>query len=396
MLGRYEPRVQSFGSIPREVSETDNQLSPVEMSVTISDTDRDFARELASYRGSIRGSAATVRLVSPNISNTDSFLAFEGILDSYSQPEPMQWTLKLIADDRPLRLGKVPKTAITQADWPAAHGDAIGQYLGPVYGIHNGNGTGDTGSMSALYVDTTAYTYAWMLGAGTITSAYSAGVLAIESSYTATTVTKNGKLWSIITFDTDQGDNEITLDVEGLTDEPDGTGTLITNPVEQLKHFLINFVWNDWRSGAYYAESTAPLAVEHFNITAEFLNAFGHRGSKRFGGTEQLLALDAVNEWLDSHEIKAFWTNNGKLAIRPIDHRSQRIYFSRQVMKGSETALQFARVFDPSNIVQKVSTQYIYNEASQKYSQTLEVSDLSVSEDVTVSRSLPWSESKVI
>ena len=394
--GKYDARVESFGTIPREVSELDNQLSPIEMNVTILDTDRDFAMEVGSYRGSIRGSRATIRIVSPNVSDGDSFLAFDGVLDSYTQPEPMKWELKLIADDRPLRLGKVPKTAITQADWPAAHGDAIGQYLGPIYGVHNSNGTGNAGSVPALYVDTVDHTYAWMLGAGTATTVYSAGVGMLTTSYTSTTTTINGKLWSIVTFTSDQGDNEITLDVEGLTDQPDGTGTLITNPVEQLKHFLVNFVWNDWRSGAYYEESTAPLAVESFNRTAELLNAFGHRGSKRYAGTEQLNALDALNEWLDSHEIKAFWTNQCKLAVRPIDHRTQRLYFDTQVLKGSELALSFSRIFDPTNIVQKVSTQYIYNEAAAKYSQTLEVSDLSVNEDVTVSRALPWSEAEVI
>ena len=394
--GQYEQKIRTFGKVPRSVFEQDNTLNTVEVVVVLNDQDRDFAREVASYRGSIRGSRALIRLLSPNVSDGDAFTGFDGVLDAYEQIEPMVWALRLRPDDGPLQLGKVPKTPLTQTDWAAIHADAVGQYLGPLYGIHDSNGTGESGSVPALYVDTVNFRYAWMLGAGTVTNAYSAGTLVATSDYTASTVTINGKLWSIVTFDADQGDNAITLDVEGLTDNHAGGGTLITNPVEQLRHFLVNFVWNDWRSGAYYAESTAPLATQYFNQTADFLNALGHEGSKRYAGTEQIKALDALNEWLDSHEIKAFWTNNGKLAIRPIDHRSVRVYFATQWLRGDETALSFKHTFDPSNIVRHVSAQYIYNEAQAKYMQTLEVADLSVADDVTVSRTLPWSAARVL
>jgi hypothetical protein len=384
--------------VPREVSETTNSLSDaVEMVVTILDMDRDFAQEVAQYRGSIRGSAVVLRILSPNVADGDAFTAFDGVLDGYSQPEPMMWELRLRPDDWPLRLVNVPRTPITQADWPSADTAIIGEFLGPLYGTHDSNGSGEYGAVPALLVDRGAFKYVWMLGAGTVTAAYSDGIVVSENDYTASTETRNGKLWSVITFDTEQTDKEITLDVTGLTDEPDGTGTLITNPVLQLKHWLVNFVYNDWRSGPYYEESEAPLDTRYVNETADYLDALGHEGSKRFGGTDPIPALDVLNEWLDSHELKAVWRNNGKLAIRLVaDPRNQRIYFDTQVLRGTELALEFQRVFDTSNVVRKVSGQYIFNEAVKKYLQTLEVSDLSVPDDVTVTRSLPWSASRVL
>lgn len=396
--GQYDARVESFGMIPREVSENSNNLSDsVEMSVVISDTDREFAREVATHKGNIRGSAVTIRLHSPNVSDDDAFTAFVGVLDGYSQPEPMKWEIRLRPDDWPLRRVKVPRTSITLADWPAAASNAQGQYLGPVYGVHDSNGSGEFGAIPALLIDKAAFKYAWMLGAGSVQAAYADGIVVSEAEWTASTETKNGKLWSVVTFDADQGDAEITLDVEGITTEPDGSGTLITNPVEQIKHFIVNFVWNDWRSGAYYEESTAPLSTVYLNLTADFLSALGHEGSKRFAGEEPEAAIDKLNEWLDSHEIKAFWRNNGQLAIRPIaDHRTQRLYFNTQVLKGSELAESFARLFDTTNVVQKVSGQYIYNEAAGKFLQVLEVSDLSVADDVTVTRTLPWSADRIL
>lgn len=396
--GQYDARVESFGQVPREVSESSNSLSDsVEMNVTILDMDRDFAQELAQYRGSIRGSAVTLRLLSPNVSNGDALTVFDGVLNGYSQPEPMKWELIIRPDDWPLRLVKVPRTGITQADWPAADADALGQFLGPVYGTHDSNGSGEFGAIPGLLVDKAAHKYAWMLGAGTVTAAYADKIVVSEAEYTASTETKNGKLWSVVTFDSDQGDAEISFDVTGITDEPDGTGTLITNPILQLKHWLVNFVYNDWRSGPYYEESTAPLATRYVNETADYLDDLGHEGSKRFAYSEQKTAIEELNEWLDSHELKAFWRNNGELAIRLIaDHRTQRLYFSTQVLRGTELALEFRRLFDTSNVVQKVSGQYIYNEAAGKYLQVLEVSDLSVTDDVTVTRTLPWSADRVL
>jgi hypothetical protein len=397
--GSYEARLISPGSIVRTINERTNNLTDLEVEVEVSDAGdraadrRQLGIRFSTYRQTYRGSVATIRLLSPNVSDADSPIVFSGVLDSAEQVRPMVWRLRLRLNDAPLKFGSVPRAIVSQADWPSADSTALGQYIPIVYGTHDSAGMTYTGFLPTLYVDRLGFRY--LVGIGhlkTIRAAYVNGVA--TTAYTTTYPTVNGKLVTLLDFTAAQT-GDVTCDVDGLTDKSDGTGNLITNPADVLSHLLTNFVYGDWRSGEYLAATTAPLHAASFVETGVFLSARGHECS-RYLATQQR-ALDLVNEWADNHQAKVFWTGTGKLAVRMNDPSTTRLYTDEQWFHGDEDEMgAFALRSDTQSLTREVSVPYIYDSAEGQFRQNLIVSDLSVTDKVAVSIEQPWSAARIV
>lgn len=384
-----------------------NDLGTVTLEVTIFDADRSFSREVAKYGRTLRGIAVTYYRVSPNVPDPDAFTRFAGVLDSYSEIAPLHWRLRMRPDDLPIRAEagvSLPRTAITQADWSAAHADALGKYLGPVYGTFDSNGSGREGFIPTLYVDTVNFRYAWQIGRGTVQAAYrdnDAGdrLIIPASEYTVEYPTVNGKTFSVVKFDEDQEDAVISLDVEGLTTKADGTGTLITNPIRQGVHLFTQFVWNDWRGPReYFDDSASPFDLASIEEVAQICDDVGLRGSFRMDGTEQTKADAVLRGWIESFGpiLKAWWTNKGKLALgfldfRPSRYQSEQIYWEED-MRGGPPVVRFP----VESITREVAIEYVFDHFANQYRHNHSVADLAVRENVRTARTQPWTVSKVV
>ncbi len=396
-LGLFQARVvdDGWGALEFGVQLESSDIAVPTLEVHIFDFDQSLKREIAAYGRTIRGVDARLYRVSPNVPDADKFTRFVCQLDDFHEPEPLHFIVRFRPDDLPIRAeGGVglPRQALTPADWPAIHGDAQGAFLGPVYGRHDSNGAGDTGMVPAYHVDTVSHIYAWSLGAGKeVTAVYVDGELANENDWTPGYTTVNGKLFSVITFLTEQT-GTVTVDALGLTTEPDGTGDLLTNRVDILKHIAANFLWNNWTSGPYYEDSTTPLGLASLASLAQLLDDIGDEGSFLLGGTEQIKGDVLLRGFLESlgPAAKAFWTNTGTLDFALIDHRpvpyqSEQIFWEED-MRGGPPAL----TWPIGNLTREVVTQYVFDEAAGQYRQTLTVSDLSVPQKISVQRSNPW------
>jgi hypothetical protein len=401
--GGYEPRLlPPFPTIARSVNERTNNLSDLEVEVEISDAGdraadrRQLGIRLATYRQSYRNSVATIRLLSPNVSDADSPIVFSGVVDTAEQVRPLVWRLRLRLADSPLKYGFLPRAIISQADWPSAHFDALGQYIPIIYGTHNSTGITAAGFVPCHYVDQLGFRY--LVGLGhmkTIRTVYSAGVAVDTANYAVTYPTVNGKLVTLIDFTATQGTNDVTVDLDGLSDKADGTGNLISNPAEVLQHLLVNFVFGDWRSGEYLSASTAPIHAPSFVETANFLSARGHECSRRL--SVPMRALDLVNEWADNHGAKLFWKGNGQLAVRMNDPNITRLYTDEQWFHADEDeAGAFALRSDAQGITREISLPYLFGETEGKFYQGMIASDLSVAQKVAISLDQPWSASRVV
>jgi hypothetical protein len=401
--GLFEARVvkDGWGPLQFGVSLESSDFGSVGLDVLIFDHDQTFKREIAAYGRTIRGSTATVYRLSPGVPDADAFLRFSGQLDSYEEPSPLYFLLHLRPNDLPIRGDAgvaLPRVMITEADWPAAHADAIGKFLGPVYGIHNSNGGGGEGFIPTLHVDTVNHRYAWSLLAGkSVTAAYEDGVQLSTALYTPSYITRNGKLFSVVTF-TSARTGVITLDVEGITDNPAGTGTLITNRVKILQHICANQLWNNVTSGAYAADSSTPLGLASMATLAQFLDDAADEGAFRLDHDSQTKGDAVIRGFLESlgPPFKAWWNNLGQLDFGFIDHRPGLVYQSEQVfleedMTGGPPALSFS----VDNIMREVVQQYVYDHSAKQLRQTITASDLSVTEKVSVSRTNPWSASRI-
>lgn len=384
-------------------------LSESELSPELDDADevpalrRQFAREVAKYPNQLRRSAATIRLVSPDFADADSFVVFTGILDGVSQVAPMRWRLLLRPDDGPLRstgsdTGGIPKVQLaryfTQMD------PDVQDYFAPIiYGVHSSIGSGDRGFVPCLLVDTLLAKYVVSLGhIKSVTAVYVDGTLISGGAYTVTFETVKGALFTIVDFTSPQT-GEVTADVEGLTDNPDGTGTLLTDPALIIKHLLVNFGFGDWRSGsAWLADGTAPVDATAFTTVGTYLTTLGYECSLYVSGDAQAGLLDVFNKWLVYHAAYAWWTNLGKLTVGVLDHRPPAtIYPSDPVIEGDSDELgAFATPFDSQGIQREISIKYLRGAVDGKLYQTYKVVDLSVSEPVGSSLSIEMAKASVL
>jgi hypothetical protein len=412
--GFSEPRILRWGQVSRSIDLRGTNIQAMEVTPELSDipddgsTERTFSTEVARYPRSLRGSLATIRLVSPNVPDADHFIAFQGQLRSWDQTGPMTWALKLGNDDAALEFGQVPKATIQPVDRPLAHPSAFGTFIPIVYGIHNSDGISPRAMLPAYYVDTVNFLYEFQLGRSSqVRAVFKDGVVVPTTDYTVTYSTGNGKLAALIDFTADPwGGGEpgvITVDADGLTYNSDGTGGLITNPADQLLHFLNNFVWGDWRSGPFQG-ANAPVNAASFDAVADFLDAMGHEGSRWLGGVaneegvaSSTDALQILKEWLTSHECRAFWTNSSELAIGVNDHRTTDIYIDDPHLQGNEDEQgAFGTPFDQQALLREITLQYVFGAAAGKYHQTVRVQDLSVVDPIARTLQLPWSAARVV
>ena len=405
--GGIEPRIAQWGVLHDGIDPFTYSLTESELTPELDDADEDpalrrlFAREAAKYPNQLRGSAATIRLISPNWSDADSYVAFTGILDGADQIAPMRWRLRLRPDDGPLRstgsdTGGLPKVQLSR--YFTAMDPAVQDHYAPiVYGVHNSSGCRG-GFVPGLLVDTANAKYLLSLGhLKSVSAVYVDETVVAASTYTVTYEVVKGALFTFIDFTSPQT-GEVTADVEGLTDATDGTGTLFTDPAKIIKHVLVNFGFGNWRNGSsWLADSTAPIDATSFDTVGTFLTTLGHEGSLYLAGDSQVTLLDLFNKFLEDHAAYAWWSNLGKLTVSFLDHRAPfSPYPATPLIESDLDDLGgFQTTFDPQGIQRALDIRYLRAAADGQAYQSLLVSDLSVSEDVTRGLSLEWAKASL-
>jgi len=400
-LGNYLGRVLSFGPVAMDTSERTNVLAARETELELADTDFRFGKLLPRYQNRLRLSPVVLRIGAMGIPESGWYTYFTGVLDSWEMVQAQDWRLVLRTNDRPLR-SDFPKTKVTLADYPNADvATAVGQFCQIVYGIHNSNGLGGgtTGMIKALYVDTISFVYELSLGwLQEVTNVYADGILIPSSGYFVLHPNIGGRRRTVVAFVATQSGKTITADVKGLTDRGDGTGTLLQKPGAVLQHWLTNFLFGDWLTGDWLAPSVnidTPSVYE----TDQFLARKGHEVSKVFGGDESVTTgTAAIEEWCDSHEVKAYWTEAGKLAFRPLHHDfSSYALPSRPWFRGPGQDLGgFGLPQNTRQIANKVSVAYLFGQAAGQFFQTVDVEDLGVLENSIITRDLPYSAARLV
>jgi hypothetical protein len=288
----------------------------------------------------------------------------------------------------------VPRVKITEADWPDADADAINEVAPVLWGYHNSASLTGEGMVGTLYVDTVGYRYLVSLGhMNSVPTVYKNGVT-VASGYSIVNVTVNGKLWTLIDFTTDQADATITCEVEGLTDAYDGSGSLLTNPVAQLRQFLTLFVFNNWAGGPY--PTTTRIDEDSFSTVQAILEERSTGGALRLGGGETTQrALTVLENWCAGFGCYPYWTLEGKLALGLLPWEPAGDY--------PDTLIKQSQLHEPPRIqlntnqlCREVEFSHLYGDADGKYFRSIRVQDTTVAERVTLAREHPYGPSKVI
>jgi hypothetical protein len=388
-LGNFEGKVLACDPIRMGSKDRNYALEPIEFCATIDDTDRYFARLIQSTNGlSIENAAAVVQLVSPPPVTTGEFnTLFTGVVEQYDWAGPTKYQLYMRVDDLAMR-SPFPDVTIAASLFPYAHADARAESAPLLYGRWDSMGAG--GWIPCLLVDTQSNTYVVCLGrAKAVNRVYVDGVYT-TSGFTVTYPVIGGYQFTCIVFTASQGEAAVTVDADGYEATGDGTGAVIENPAEQLKHAASNFVLGRYASGNWLSTSSR-LDTTHFTNAAAFLTARNHKGSRYFASAadQRMTGYELFSEWQLAHQCRGWWTGLGKIAVRFEDHGVTSVYPSI-VLKWTAMLAEPRLRYETLQRINKVTLSYLRDERDGQYQQTLDVQDPALTRDAPDDLATPW------
>ena len=391
----YEARVLSWGGISVGVDESENVLDFGSVALELDDSDQAITRLLEGPdRHAVRGAAAVIRLASPSVPSTDWLTLYSGRIETYGQPSPLRWSITLAPQSLPLLGTSVPADKITRATWPRAPLESIDKATPIIYGKHSSASGSNAGAVPAILVDQSGFRY--LLAAGSLLAVdkvYADGISVAAAGYSVTTPTVNGRTYTLIDFTADQGDAVITADVRGYYVTGDEGPALISSPSMILWHFLTNWVYGTYRAGAWLDYSSMPIDVDGtFGAYVLFWSLRGSQGSLYVGTRRR--GIDVLNDQLISHEAKAYWSLDGKVAYA-IEDFTAWAYVTDAILREDEVnGLDVS--YPVSGLVDSLTGKYGPSAVAGSYAQQLSVKDLSTGEGVPDDVDLPASPAFVL
>lgn len=395
-LAQYDANVLSVGNLSRGAADRAGGIEAVEEDFEIDDTGGAFAGALYGAQGHlVRGSAITQVLGSPNVPRAQWFTVAAGVIDAYQMVSRNRWKLTLRPNDLPLRKS-VPKVGIFQADWPNADQAVYAQYGPLLYGKHDSSLTTKKGAIPLVYVDTTIFRYLVCWGrAKSVDGVYVDGVKQV-SGFTTSYQDIGGRTCTVVTFTSDQGTKVITADAQGYETVGDGTGPLIETPTDVIRHWLTNWVYNDFKGAGgaprWFASSAAPIDQTTWDLAAVVFARSVSKCARRLFG-EQRLGYAVFNEWCESWQPRTFWTNAGLIGCRAEDNAPLALY--RDEIAGW---IRSDRVpFDPTltpdweSLNDRINVNYHFQEAAGKALYSMELRDPALNFEAPDTLDLQWS-----
>jgi hypothetical protein len=386
----WEPKLLSVGPISRGVTFRQNSLELPTVEIIIDDTDQSISALIGASRSHFYRSGVNIYLGSPNVYSDDWYTLFHGRVSACSQPSPLMWQFTIAPDDLPLRRESVPRLTIERGDWPNAPLESLGIVVPMIYGQITSQGTTNAGAIPAYYVDPTDFRYLVCVGwAKSVDYVYKDGALVASSAYSITHPIVNGRTYTLIDFTATQGDSVITCDVKGYEEIGDGSGDLIEDPTDVLQHLLDNFVYYDYTTGNWDS-GWAP--VDSATFGTQFFQARGYKASVYI--SEKRKALDIINDFLATFEMKGYWTVNGELALAVEDFTTFS-YVTDHIVRESDL-VNIQSSWPSADVVDEIKASYSYNPALGDYSQQLRVVDPLTGEDAPEELELPYSPSFIL
>jgi hypothetical protein len=323
-LGPADPKVTRWGTLTRSIGDFSGSLPAVTGSIELDDGDSAWQQIVNRFGTALKWAPVRIKQLSPNYSASDITTLFSGILEDWPKPKRKTYQLSYRCNDLWLRatIGRVP---FRQDDFPAINTELLAALLPIVYGIHDSTGMPHFGAVPLYEIDTGSREY--IAGHGSLEDIVriyrdpEAGALA--ASFTETREVRNGRLYlvaSSVTTTPAEG-TQLTADVEGYSDQIDGSGTVITNPIDMLKHILVNWAYGSgYQSGAWgtVTSSGAPIDETYFTAAAAYATLKNMLASRVYA--EKITVEEVIREFCVTFGMRVFWRMNGKLAIIPRTH----------------------------------------------------------------------------
>ena len=411
--GAYKGLIQEIQDPVEGIDPKTASLAPLEATVTVIDTDPPGSPNDRALEKILEGAtdqhrvAAILRWGHPDLVEADWDVRLSGILD--------HWTfnggtvdLVIRTDDKFLRSG-ANRWPIMPSEWPALPEVEGVQsqdiYLPVLFGAHESSNLSARGFVPAIFVQQPSenferwdfVTLGWPPMDPTTVYRIRDGqqtTMSAGGDYSISRTIIGGKAVTLIVWvsgadilDTDT----VQFDGSGLSELGDGSGIFITNPVTQLRFWLVNFGHGRWLSGNFLSEADSPIELVSWAEVEAYAQKYNLEGSFRVGGTvNQRTILDQINEWLETWPLfRPYWTAAGKLALAVIDHTfpqyaeekgSGDLFFSL-IREKDVSSISFPE--DAQDLIKRVSAAHLFDIAGNKNWGSMDVQDPSRDEDVT-------------
>jgi hypothetical protein len=374
--GIAEARVIRWGTLVRGVPSRGTSLETTTLEVTVADTDHDFAMLLSGSQGHlIQNVSAYVALYWPG--ENDTHTVWSGRFDSWEQPLPLSWTFTLAPNDMPLRREATPKAHLNVGTWTNIHPTAANLRAPIIYGKHSSISVTNEGFLDAVYVDTKRFRY--LIGVGflkAVTCVYVDGSPADPDTYSIINPVVDNRVYTAVEFDETLDAATVSVDCEGLTDAGAGGGTLMENPVRCFENLMHSFVYGDWRRGVWEENNGAPAPLDGSSLAAleTWFDDRSFRCSFRIPCPTS--GLEMIAAFCESHEIKAFWTNGGNIALR-VEDPATFSYGPEPAIRPSDESV-FSLGYVGGRLIDRVEGEYVRDEIAGQFAEQLQVRDVAV------------------
>lgn len=413
--GLYLGRVTRFDNITRSVMGKSNGIEGTSAGCEIADPFGEISTLIAKFGNNLRGAEADIRLAAPSpILPSEWKTLFKGVVKGWRQVKGVGWRFSFKPKDDFL-IGVVPNVKITEFDFPNADAKLYDNFAPLVYGNHNSTNITDDGMVQLYRVDTVNNVFLVSFGRiSTVVNLYAqlnneAPILLVQGTgvdqwqrIADIDSIINGRQWTLVNFPggfsaIDPVEMAFTADVAGFDEVGDGSGPVITNPADMLKHILVNFVFNNYQSGLWFSDDTAPIDVVKFNRTRDFLNSLGQSSSRYIGGKGNATkAKDEINRFTKNIELKVFWTSDGNIAILPNDHTTRDVYADRLTIEEGLHDLSDADFdFDDGGLISRIFVSYIHQQDGGKFLANIEIADISIENGASDSLQAFWLPSEI-
>ena len=180
-----------------------------------------------------------------------------------------------------------------------------------------------------------------------------------------------------------------TADGQGLEDGGNGAGALIEQAASQIKHMLVNWVYGDYKSGLWLADSTAPVDASAF--AAHAARYTGAKGSRRILTSQKTLPIDEINAWAKSWEARLHWNNRGDLSVAIDPIQQIPLYLDETWLRyDGHRPMSISLSPDWDGIISSVTAQHKYGETAGKYLEVFEAQDPTATLELPDSVELRW------
>lgn len=403
--GMYLRRVTKggWGQLTRTAGGRDMTLKTPQMSVTIQDLDRTLSKVIAGpAAGSLIDSSSDVFLRSAHVDASDHYQIFDGVVADYSYAGDLIWKFILRPTNESILANQNNIPTILEADFPLAPAASLGLDMQVIYGRHHSEGVpGATGMVPTICVDSTNDWFLVSYGrVKTVYRTFRDGAEATDD-FTLEYKNVNGKFISIVrdTSGTSTATSEVTCDLDGFENVGDGSGTYIPNPATQLEHFLTNFTFGAWPTDNdptsslqdWLSVTSFPISEANFTETKGFLSDRNLEGSKII--TTSDTPLDVINAFCQEYQVSPMWSSAWEIGVRPIPISSTTIYLDDAHVRPKDVLSKITMRPLINEMINRVTVNYLYNEAGAEYAKQMRVADASRSPILSETKNNEWDRS---